>query len=364
MPASSPLVHTMIYPFSWLYGLGVRTRNALFQWGILKEQEFPLPVICIGNLTIGGTGKTPHTEYLIRLLNGHRVAVLSRGYGRKTHGFILANDKSTAAEIGDEPFQIHQKFPQTTVAVDEKRVEGIHLLIKEVNPDVILLDDAFQHRYVKAGLNILLTDYNRLITRDALLPAGKLREPVSGKNRAHLIIVTKCPSTDFPAHHPQECADIRKELKLNSNQKLFFSSIKYGELKAVYTHAAMGWENISKDTPVLMVAGIANPTPLLQECQKHSNIVELMEFRDHHEFTDADIQHIQQKVNTLGKDTLIITTEKDAARLKGLSLPPELKDRLYQVPIEVEIHSDKNENFNDCIKNFVEKFKPVCKEQK
>jgi tetraacyldisaccharide 4'-kinase len=193
----------MIYPFSWLYGLGVRTRNALFQWAILKEQEFPLPVICIGNLTIGGTGKTPHTEYLIRLLNGHRVAVLSRGYGRKTHGFILANDKSTAAEIGDEPFQIHQKFPQTSVAVDEKRVEGIHLLIKEVNPDVILLDDAFQHRYVKAGLNILLTDYNRLITRDALLPAGKLREPVSGKNRAHLIIVTKCPSADFPAHHPQ-----------------------------------------------------------------------------------------------------------------------------------------------------------------
>ena len=364
MSVNTSLVRTMIYPFSWLYGLGVGIRNVLFQWGILKEQEFSLPVICIGNLTIGGTGKTPHTEYLIRLLNNYKLAVLSRGYGRKTRGFIQANTNSTALEIGDEPFQIHQKFPKITVAVDEKRAEGIFLLQKEVNPDVILLDDAYQHRYVKAGLNILLTDYNRLITRDSLLPAGRLREPVSQKNRAHLIVVTKCPASNFPANNPQECAEIRKELRLKSNQKLFFSTIKYREPKAVYTTAEISWQSISNDTPVLIIAGIANPTPLLQEVQKHCHKVQLMEFRDHHGFTDADIRHIQQQTKNLGKDALILTTEKDAARLKGLSLPQELKDKLYQVPIEVEIHSDNNEHFNDCIKNFVENFKSVCKEQK
>lgn len=364
MSANTFLVRTMIYPFSWLYGLGVGIRNALFQWGILKEREFSLPVICIGNLTIGGTGKTPHTEYLIRLLNNHKLAVLSRGYGRKTRGFIQANTDSTASEIGDEPFQIHQKFPKIIVAVDEKRAEGISLLQKEVNPDVILLDDAYQHRYVKAGLNILLTDYNRLITRDSLLPAGRLREPVSQKNRAHLIVVTKCPASNFPANNPQECAEIRKELRLKSNQKLFFSTIKYREPKSVYTTAKISWKSISNETSVLILAGIANPTPLLQEVQKHCKKVQLMEFRDHHEFTDSDIRHIQQQAKNIGKNVLILTTEKDAARLKGLSLPQELKDKLYQVPIEVEIHSDNNEHFNDCIKNFVDNFKSVCKEQK
>ncbi len=189
-------IHKWLYPVSWLYGAVVIIRNKLFDWGLFRSKSFDVPVICVGNLSVGGTGKTPHTEYLIKLLHDkYQVAVLSRGYKRRTQGYVLATPQSTARTIGDEPYQMYTKFPSVTLAVDENRCHGIEKLLALKKPavDVVLLDDAFQHRYVKPGLSILLTDYHRLFCDDALLPAGRLREPVSGKNRAQIIIVTKCP---------------------------------------------------------------------------------------------------------------------------------------------------------------------------
>ena len=195
-------IYHWLYPLSWLYGIGVCLRNKLFDWGWLRSKSFDVPVICVGNLAVGGTGKTPHTEYLIKLLqkNGVNVATLSRGYKRKSRGYVLADDKSNVRQIGDEPYQIKNKFPNARVAVDENRCHGIEQLLKLGNPTVeaIILDDAFQHRHVKAGLNILLTDFHRLLCDDALLPAGRLREPSSGKNRAQMVIVTKCPDDIKP----------------------------------------------------------------------------------------------------------------------------------------------------------------------
>lgn len=210
-------------PLAWLYGLGVRTRNMLFDLGVLPSRSFGLPVICIGNITVGGTGKTPHTEYLIRLLaKRKRVVVLSRGYKRKSHGFIIASDNATAEEIGDEPCQMKRKFPGIEVAVDADRCHGIDMLTapeRTAKPDVILLDDAYQHRYVKAGLNILLMDFHRVTYKDRLLPAGRLREPHSGISRADIIIVTKCPKTITD----KQIDDIATSLNLSDNQKLFFT---------------------------------------------------------------------------------------------------------------------------------------------
>ena len=202
MRDASVKIHHWLYPLSWLYGIGVCLRNKLFDWGWLRSKSFDIPVICVGNLAVGGTGKTPHTEYLIRLLQneGINVAALSRGYKRKSKGYILATAESSAGKIGDEPYQIKSKFPDIRVAVDEDRCHGIEQLLKLKNPavDAVLLDDAFQHRRVKAGLNILLTDFHRLLCDDVLLPAGRLREPAGGKNRAQIVIVTKCPDNIKP----------------------------------------------------------------------------------------------------------------------------------------------------------------------
>ena len=218
-------ISLFLLPFSALYGIGVGLRNILFDIGFLKSRSFSLPVICVGNLTIGGTGKTPHTEYLINLLQEqYQVAVVSRGYKRKKKGFQIASAESTAKDIGDEPYQIKQKFPNIIVAVCAKRVKAIRLLLKKDNPtipDVILLDDAYQHRYVKAGLNILITDYHRLIFNDHLLPAGHLREGFKGRDRAQIVIVSKCP----PHISEQEEKAIEQGLSLYKGQKLFFSTL-------------------------------------------------------------------------------------------------------------------------------------------
>lgn len=354
-----PSIHRTLLPLSWLYGLGVKVRNLLFTWEVYKEESFPIPVICLGNLTVGGTGKTPHTEYLIRLLRHYDTAILSRGYGRETKGFVLASPTTTAKQIGDEPYQIYQKFPFTTVAVQEKRTEGIKRLMEEHHPQVILLDDAYQHRYVKAGLNILLTDYNRLMTRDHLLPAGRLREPLSGKDRAHVIIITKCPVLTA-----NELQELRQEIKPGSNQHLFFSQIYYGEPQAIFQAKPFTWRDISSHTPILLLAGIANPAPLLKQIQQYSRQVKLMEFRDHHTFTSQELENIQETLKGMGPQALLFTTEKDAARLKDMPLSQELQSRMYQIPIQVQITSDQQEDFDKLIINFVEHFNPVCKEQK
>ena len=259
-----------LLPLSWFYGLGVGFRNTLFEMGVLKSRSFSTPVISVGNITVGGTGKTPHVEYLIRLLKDKlNVAVLSRGYKRKSHGFVLADKDTPMRNIGDEPYQIKQKFPEVTVAVDAKRTRGIEKLTSdktEKGVDVILLDDAFQHRYVKPGINILLVDYHRLVIYDKLLPAGRLREPVRSKDRADIVIITKCPK-DLK---PMEFRVITKAMELYPYQQLYFSTLEYDTLKPVFTEQTESTEQIqtgmldslSDKNVLLLTIVIRRPSPV------------------------------------------------------------------------------------------------------
>lgn len=325
-------INPWLLPFSWLYGLVVSIRNLMFDFGMLKSQSFDVPVICVGNITVGGTGKTPHTEYLIRLLSRHhQVAVLSRGYKRKSRGYVLANNKTPMSAIGDEPYQMKHKFPRVHVAVDKNRCHGIQQLMKNnVKPatEVVLLDDAFQHRYVKPGINILLMDYHRLIYFDRLLPAGRLREPKSGRMRADIVIVTKCP------HYitPMDRRGIERSLDLEKWQKVYFTTYRYPD-----TLSNMG------ENP-LLVTGIASPEQMVYDLQKLIPKFEVMSFPDHHNFTSKDIEHIRQRA----AGRTILTTEKDATRLHGLK-------GVKVIPIEVEFLDGKAEEFDQTIKGYVKK---------
>ena len=324
-------INYWLMPFSWLYGLVVCIRNLMFDVGMLKSRTFPLPVICVGNITVGGTGKTPHTEYLIRLLSkDHQVAVLSRGYKRKSEGYVLATKDTPMAEIGDEPYQMKQKYPQIHMAVDKDRCHGIEQLMqKTVKPqsDVVILDDAYQHRYVKAGLNILLMDYHRLIHLDKLLPAGRLREPMSGSQRADIVIITKCPR-DIKL---MDRIGIERSINLKNWQKIFFTTYKYPDQM----------EGLGENP--LLVTGIASPQQMVYDLQKIVPTFEVMSFPDHHNFTEQDIEAIR----TRAAGRTILTTEKDATRLHGL-------DNVKVIPIEVEFIEGK-EKFDKMIKNYVNK---------
>ena len=348
-------IHKWLYPVSWIYGAVVMLRNKLFDWGILRSKSFDVPVISVGNLAVGGTGKTPHTEYLIKLLHKkYKVAVLSRGYKRHTKGYVLAGPESTARTIGDEPFQMHTKFPSVTFAVDENRCHGIEQLLEEKNPPVgvVLLDDAFQHRYVKPGLSILLTDYHRLFCDDTLLPAGRLREPVGGKNRAQIVIVTKCPQDIKPIDYNI----IAKRLHLYPYQQLFFSSFRYGDLQSVFDSSAgkLSLHSLT-DTSVLLVTGIASPAPILERLEGCTKQIDLLSFGDHHDFSNRDMQQIKERFKKLqGEQRLIITTEKDATRLVAHpALDAELKPFLYTLPIEIEILQNQQDKFNQHIIDYV-----------
>lgn len=359
-------IHKWLYPVSWLYGAVVIMRNKLFDWGLLRSKSFDVPVICVGNLAVGGTGKTPHTEYLIKLLHDkYQVAVLSRGYKRRTQGYVLATPQSTAKTIGDEPYQMYTKFPSVTLAVDENRRHGIGklLALKEPVVDIVLLDDAFQHRYVKPGLSILLTDYHRLFCDDTLLPAGRLREPVSGKNRAQIVIVTKCPQDIKPIDYNI----ITKRLNLYPYQQLFFSSFRYGNLLPVFQQGVKetaanvipAGKDISlsslTDTDILLVTGIASPAPILERLEDCTKQIETLSFSDHHDFTHKDMQQIKERFKRLtGEKRLIITTEKDATRLVNHpGLDEELKPFIYALPIEIEILQNQQDKFNQHIIDYV-----------
>ncbi len=322
-------INYWLLPLSWLYGLVVSIRNLMFDVGMLKSRTFPLPVICVGNITVGGTGKTPHTEYLIRLLSkDHQVAVLSRGYKRKSEGYVLATKDTPMAEIGDEPYQMKQKYPQIHMAVDKDRCHGINQLMQNmVKPqtDVVILDDAYQHRYVKAGLNILLMDYHRLIHLDKLLPAGRLREPMSGSQRADIVIITKCPR-DIKL---MDRIGIERSINLKNWQKIFFTTYKYPDQM----------EGLGENP--LLVTGIASPQQMVYDLQKIVPTFELMSFPDHHNFTEQDINAIR----TRAAGRTILTTEKDATRLHGL-------DNMKVIPIEVDFIEGK-EKFDKMIKNYV-----------
>jgi len=336
--------------------MGVNLRNKLFDWKIFRSKSFDIPVICIGNITVGGTGKTPHTEYLVSLLKKqYAVAVLSRGYKRHTKGFILADARSTSSTIGDESFQIKTKYPDIRVAVDTNRVRGINKLLELDNPpvQVILLDDAFQHRYVEAGINILLTDFNRLICDDTLLPAGRLREPIKGKNRAHMVIVTKCP-TDIK---PIDFNIISKRLKLFPWQELYFTRLKYGGLIPVFKDNGSpkrSLDTLNGKEQILLLTGIVSPDVMMEEIARYNKNIHLASYADHHNFSKKDLKKIARQFNQLSGEKLVITTEKDAARL--LSHPDmdkDLKKNLYALPIEIDFLLNQENAFKQNIISYV-----------
>lgn len=332
-------------PYSWI----TSARNRMFDKGILRSRTFPVPTICIGNISVGGTGKTPHTEYLIELLNKRfNIAVLSRGYGRKSTGYILAETDTAMEAIGDEPFQIKNKFKETTVAVCEKRAVGIERIVSETQgTDVILLDDAFQHRHVKAGMNILLIDSSRPIWQDCILPFGRMRESMRGIKRADIAIMTKCNS--LTKEQAEWC---RNHIKSFKNIPVFFSRMRYGELYPLFTQ---GKKEISCSTEVLLVTGIARPMPLKHEIESRGAKTKLLGYADHHNFRASDFVHIEKEFKRIkGEDRIIVTTEKDAARiLQYPDVPQAIKEHIHAMPIEVEILNGEGEVFNRMILDYV-----------
>ena len=349
-------INEWLTPFSWLYGLGVGFRNQMFEIGILKGKSYDIPVISVGNITVGGSGKTPHVEHLVRLLHDKvKVAVLSRGYKRKSRGYVLADKQSTARDIGDEPYQMMKKFPDIHVAVDRKRCHGIERIISDESTkdtDVILLDDAYQHRYVKPGINILLVDYHRLIIYDKLLPAGRLREPQSGKSRADIVIITKCPK-DLK---PMEFRVLTKALNLYPYQKLFFTTLDYCPLKPLFCGDDLPIDQIPKDMNVLLLTGIASPKQMILDLKPFVGNIQPMSFADHHQFSKRDIRKLNERFAAMPEPKIIITTEKDNARLFGLDgLSEEVRHNIYQLPIRIEFMLGQEQEFNEKIIGYVQK---------
>lgn len=332
------LVRIILFPFAVLYGAITSIRNFLFDKGILKSYTFNIPIIAVGNLSVGGTGKTPQIEYLIRLLSPkYKIATLSRGYKRQSEGFVLADSTSNAEILGDEPFQFYTKFNNIQVAVDANRKNGIEQLLSQTEkPDVILLDDAFQHRKVKAGFYILLTSYGDLYADDFMLPTGNLRESRNGAKRANIIVVTKCPATLSLVEQNK----IKAKLKLLPHQELYFSFIDYDEL--VYSEGKTMKVSEIKIVDKLLLAGIAKPNPFFAYLQSDND--EKLVFPDHHHFTESDIKAIENK----SRNKKIITTEKDFVRLKG-SIP---KEQLFYLPIRSAFLS-AGDNFDKIITNYV-----------
>lgn len=332
----------ILIPVSLIYGGITFVRNKLYDWGVLKSSSFDVKTILVGNLSAGGTGKTPHIEYLIRLLSDeYRLATLSRGYGRKTQGFVLANTDSTASDIGDEPLQFFQKFEQVKVAVSAKRVTGIMELMIQEEPEVILLDDAFQHRQLKAGLSILLMDFNAPFYKDFMLPTGYLREFASGKKRADIILVTKCP---------QELSQEEKD-KIRSRINaapipIYFSTIVYGKPVSLFGSSS---ELLEQSKRIIVLTGIANPTPLHNHMASWRKEVTPLTYPDHHPFSNKDVNRIIEAYNQ-HPDTVILTTEKDAMRLRDLNELVHLP--LFYLPIEVQFVEGKDK-FSKLIQNYV-----------
>ena len=325
----------------------------MFDWKILPSKKFPVPVICIGNISVGGTGKTPFTEYLISLLKKqYRVAMLSRGYKRKTKGFVLATSDCTVHEIGDEACQIKHKFPDICVAVDGNRRRAIKRLLAlppDKRPNVIILDDAMQHRYVSPSLIIMLTDYNSMYYEDYILPVGNLREPIYSAYRADIIVVTKCKGIIKPI----DLRIIEKNMSLMANQRLYFSEIKYHNLEALFPSKALSpctLNEISLNENILLVIGVANPQPLIDKMESFSKNIRTCIYPDHHDFTQQDIEQINSIFQEMPSPRKIICTEKDAIRLKSIdSLPDEWKPYLYYLPITVGFLFERGENFNSRI---------------
>lgn len=345
-------IRILLFPFSLVYALIVTLRNWAFDRKMLPSASFNLPVICVGNLAVGGTGKSPMVELLIRLLKDrYPIAVLSRGYKRKTRGYALADASTTALDIGDEPMQFHSKFPDVAIAVGEERIVAIPQLLHD-RPEtrVVILDDAFQHRTVRAGLNILLTDYSNLFTRDWWLPSGDLRDAPSSYRRADIIVVTKCP---------EDLADdnrraIATEIAPRPHQELFFTSIRYGTPYHITRQTTVA---IDESIEVLLVTGIANPAPLKQWLNDHSKTYYEIAYGDHHIFTIDDLHAITRRFEGMGPGRkLILTTEKDAVRL--IKFRQELEPwPFYVLPIKPAFLFEKEDRFEEKILTFINAFK-------
>lgn len=341
----------LLLPFSILYGAIVYLRNWMYDKSILKSTRFGIPVICVGNLSVGGTGKSPMVEYLVmHLKDKWKVATVSRGYKRKTKGYALASASSTAIDIGDEPMQFYRKFPDVPIAVGEERLVAIPQLLHD-HPDtqVIILDDAFQHRAIQAGFNILLTEYANLFTRDFFLPTGDLRDQWSSFKRADVIVVTKCP------RHldEEERTSIIREIRPLPEQQVFFTTIVYG---SPYHITRRNFTFIDENTEVLLITGIANPRPLKDFLESRVHMYTMMHYGDHHIFTIDDWKDIVKKFEKIEGKKMLLTTEKDAMRL--LKFEAEIGDLpLYVIPIEHMFLFDGGEAFDKNVFNFIDNFK-------
>lgn len=344
------LIHILVLlPLSWLFGLAAYIRNKLFDYQFLSSKEFDIPVISIGNITVGGTGKTPHIEYLVRLLkNDFEIATLSRGYKRKTKGYLLSNQSTSYEQIGDEPKQIRNKFQDIEVAVDEKRVRGIKNLLKlEKDLNVILLDDAFQHRYVSPGLSILLVDFHRPIGKDYYLPYGNLRESSLEMKRANIIIITRTPVDVKPI----EQRIIEKDLKVYPYQRLYFTTIRYKEILPIFSNN----NTLPQSPDILLVTGIANPKNLINYINKKYKNFKHIAFPDHYNFKKKDIDEIVSIYRKKTDNCIILTTEKDAVRFSEMTalIPEDIQNKFYYLPIEVKFLDNDSEDFNKQIINYV-----------
>lgn len=349
-PLLKPL-RILLFPFSLLYWVAIFLRNKLYDWKLLKTASFNIPIICIGNIAAGGTGKSPMVEWLLRHFGKElKMATLSRGYKRKTRGYALANNETTALEIGDEPMQFHLKFPHVNVAVGEERVVAVPLLLHDrPETELIVLDDAFQHRAIKAGLNIVLTDYSNLYSRDWYLPTGDLRDEKRSAERADIIVVTKCPANLTE----QQAKEIEKELQPAPHQELFFASIAYGN---PYQLVSRQERKLEEGMEVLLVTGIANPKPLKRLLSEKIASYEQLVYSDHHIFTIDDIKEIERRFNQLGgNNKIILTTEKDAVRL--MKFQQDLATwSLYVLPIEMVFLFNKMDRFKSIIGTFSRQF--------
>ena len=345
------LLRLLLFPLSFLYAFGVILRNRAYDAGLIKSRRFRIPVISVGNLAVGGAGKSPMTEYLVSLLKeDYKLATLSRGYGRRTKGYFEVKKSSQVEDVGDEPLQFKQKFPEVTVAVCEDRVDGI----KQLNQHhkVIIMDDAFQHRAVKPGFSILLFDYHSMFQFQWFLPSGDLREPLSSRKRADIIVVTKTPDELTREARGR----IEDRVKPFSNQQLFFSYLQYGELFSLkQSGASRSLESVTQKTSLILLTGIANPDPLKAKLKRYTDQISHHIYPDHHQFCKKNISKLAADFKALpGTDKLIITTEKDAQRLRAPALNELLKNLpVYYLPVRAAIHQPDENRFNDLINNYV-----------
>lgn len=338
----------LLSPIALIYWLAVKVRNFMFDAGLRTSVQPSIKTICVGNLTVGGTGKTPHTEYLIRLLSPQmNIATLSRGYRRTSKGYMEASSTSTALEVGDEPLQMKLKFPHIAVAVDANRIHGVEQLQRNHSAlNLVLLDDAFQHRRIAPGLSILLTDYNNPISHDFMLPVGLLRDSFAERKRADMVVVTKCPKHITAL----QMETIARQLKLKPDQKVFFSYIDYGMAHSVFNAHKQPSIKLSKLNGCYAFSGIATPAPFFAHIAASSNLIGSRAYADHHKFTETEINAIFAKLGSRqNAEAMLITTEKDATRLRNLNLPDEVKQRLYYLEIVVNFVDNQAELFNETI---------------